>query len=111
MVYVDSRNLGYKPYIWTWLNNRPKQAEVDILKSLFDKYVEVSHIMHLHFMNTPRHSRFWGIEAAFPILIVGFSKMHQTVWKINWVVQTSSGLLSAVSVIQILALRGFPASF
>lgn len=43
MVYVDSRNLGYKPYIWTWLNKRPKQAEVDILKGLFDKYVEVSH--------------------------------------------------------------------
>ncbi|MEW5308429.1 MAG: hypothetical protein WDW38_000392 [Sanguina aurantia] len=40
MVYVDSRNLGYKPYIWTWLNKRPKQAEVDILKGLFDKYVE-----------------------------------------------------------------------
>ncbi len=38
MVYVDSRNLGYRPYVWTWLNGRTKQTEVDILKSLFDKY-------------------------------------------------------------------------
>lgn len=60
MVYVDSRNLGYKPYIWTWLNNRPKQAEVDILKSLFDKYVEVSHIMHLRFITNPRQRRVLG---------------------------------------------------
>ncbi len=38
MVYVDSRNLGYKPYIYTWLNGRPKQGEVDILRGLFEKY-------------------------------------------------------------------------
>ncbi|PNH08033.1 Dynein-1-alpha heavy chain, flagellar inner arm I1 complex [Tetrabaena socialis] len=38
MVYVDSRNLGYKPYIYTWLNSRPKQGEVDILRGLFEKY-------------------------------------------------------------------------
>lgn len=38
MVYVDSRNLGYKPYIYTWLNSRAKQAEVDILRGLFEKY-------------------------------------------------------------------------
>ncbi|GLI59150.1 hypothetical protein VaNZ11_000978 [Volvox africanus] len=38
MVYVDSRNLGYKPYIYTWLNTRIKQNEVDILRGLFEKY-------------------------------------------------------------------------
>ncbi|KXZ49756.1 DHC2 protein [Gonium pectorale] len=38
MVYVDSRNLGYKPYIYTWLNARSKQGEVDILRGLFEKY-------------------------------------------------------------------------
>lgn len=38
MVYVDSRNLGYKPFIWTWLNGRAKQSEADILRALFDKY-------------------------------------------------------------------------
>ena len=38
MVYVDSRNLGYKPYVWTWLNGRTKAAEQDILRGLFEKY-------------------------------------------------------------------------
>lgn len=38
MVYVDSRNLGYKPYIYTWLNGRTKQGEADILRGLFEKY-------------------------------------------------------------------------
>ncbi len=38
MVYVDSRNLGYRPYVWTWLNGRTKQSESDVLRSLFEKY-------------------------------------------------------------------------
>jgi hypothetical protein len=38
MVYVDSRNLGYKPYIWTWLNSRKDEEEKELLKSLFEKY-------------------------------------------------------------------------
>ncbi|GFH31853.1 uncharacterized protein HaLaN_30973, partial [Haematococcus lacustris] len=29
MVYVDSRNLGYKPYVWTWLHGRSKVTEAD----------------------------------------------------------------------------------
>ncbi len=41
MVYVDSRNLGYRPFIWRWLNARaaskPEQAEP--LRQLFEKYV------------------------------------------------------------------------
>lgn len=24
MVYVDSRNLGYKPFIWKWCNGRQR---------------------------------------------------------------------------------------
>jgi dynein heavy chain len=38
MVYVDSRNLGYRPYIWRWLNTRQAPAEADALRQLFDKY-------------------------------------------------------------------------
>ena len=39
MVYVDSRNLGYQPYVWTWLNGRSgKETETDILRTLFEKY-------------------------------------------------------------------------
>lgn len=37
MVYVDSRNLGYKPYFWRWLNSRTKQGEADTLQQLFDR--------------------------------------------------------------------------
>jgi dynein heavy chain len=37
MVYVDSRNLGYQPYVWTWLNGRAKQTEADVLRGLFEK--------------------------------------------------------------------------
>ena len=32
MVYVDSRNLGYKPYVWTWLNGRTKETEAGVLR-------------------------------------------------------------------------------
>jgi len=38
MVYVDSKNLGYQPFVWTWLNSRTKNAEADILRGLFEKY-------------------------------------------------------------------------
>uniref|UniRef100_A0A6S8LSH1 AAA+ ATPase domain-containing protein n=1 Tax=Dunaliella tertiolecta TaxID=3047 RepID=A0A6S8LSH1_DUNTE len=37
MVYVDSRNLGYKPYVWKWLNTR-KDTEADVLRLMFEKY-------------------------------------------------------------------------
>lgn len=37
MVYVDSRNLGYKPYIWRWLNTRTKPGEAEALQLLFDR--------------------------------------------------------------------------
>jgi hypothetical protein len=40
MVYVDSRNLGYEPFIWKWLRTRPKPEEATILRSLFEKYAK-----------------------------------------------------------------------
>ncbi|GMH41526.1 hypothetical protein BSKO_09436 [Bryopsis sp. KO-2023] len=39
MVYVDSRNLGYDPYIFSWLNKRQNEQERENLKLLFEKYV------------------------------------------------------------------------
>ena len=38
MVYVDSRNLGYQPYVWTWLRTRKDEDEQEALRGLFDKY-------------------------------------------------------------------------
>lgn len=38
MVYVDSRNLGYKPYFWRWLNTRIRPGEAEALQLLIDKY-------------------------------------------------------------------------
>ncbi|KAM7377518.1 hypothetical protein PAMA_014021 [Pampus argenteus] len=39
MVYNDYTDLGWKPFVHSWLDKRHK-AEVDHLKRLFDKYVE-----------------------------------------------------------------------
>eukprot|EP01028_Stygiella_incarcerata_P003072 TRINITY_DN1583_c0_g3_i1.p1 TRINITY_DN1583_c0_g3~~TRINITY_DN1583_c0_g3_i1.p1 ORF type:complete len:4602 (-),score=1271.77 TRINITY_DN1583_c0_g3_i1:125-13930(-) len=39
MVYVDPKNLGYKPFIWKWLESRQNKQQVGILKGLFDRYV------------------------------------------------------------------------
>ncbi|KAM3621055.1 uncharacterized protein V6R79_005381 [Siganus canaliculatus] len=39
MVYHDSATLGWKPFVQSWLEKRPK-AEADHLQSLFEKYVE-----------------------------------------------------------------------
>eukprot|EP00882_Tetradesmus_deserticola_P017741 GHRQ01019020.1.p1 GENE.GHRQ01019020.1~~GHRQ01019020.1.p1 ORF type:complete len:126 (-),score=49.55 GHRQ01019020.1:599-976(-) len=38
MVYVDSRNLGYKPYFWRWLNTRTRPGEAEALQQLIDRY-------------------------------------------------------------------------
>jgi dynein heavy chain len=38
MVFVDSRNLGWRPYLWRWLNGRTAPGEADALKALFEKY-------------------------------------------------------------------------
>ncbi|XP_045920170.1 dynein axonemal heavy chain 2 isoform X2 [Micropterus dolomieu] len=39
MVYNDYIDLGWKPYVQSWLDKRPK-AEMDHLKRLFEKYIE-----------------------------------------------------------------------
>ncbi|KAJ0006370.1 hypothetical protein NQD34_013643, partial [Periophthalmus magnuspinnatus] len=39
MVYNDYTDLGWKPFVQSWLDKR-KKAEVEHLKPLFDKYVE-----------------------------------------------------------------------
>lgn len=38
MVYVDSRNLGYSPYVASWLSSIANQEEQDIVRGLFEKY-------------------------------------------------------------------------
>lgn len=38
MVFVDSRNLGWRPYLWRWLNSRTSAGEADALRPLFEKY-------------------------------------------------------------------------
>lgn len=39
MVYVDPKNLGYKPYWQKWLNQRSNKSEKEDLGRLYDKYV------------------------------------------------------------------------
>ncbi|KAM9335593.1 LOW QUALITY PROTEIN: dynein axonemal heavy chain 2 [Symphorus nematophorus] len=39
MVYNDYTDLGWQPFVQSWLDKRPK-AEVDHLKRLFEKYIE-----------------------------------------------------------------------
>jgi hypothetical protein len=38
MVFVDSRNLGWRPYLWRWLTGRTTPGESDALRPLFEKY-------------------------------------------------------------------------
>jgi hypothetical protein len=38
MVFVDSRNLGWRPFLWRWLNTRPAPAEAEALRPLFERY-------------------------------------------------------------------------
>ena len=39
MVYVDPKNLGYRPYWARWCNARASEKEREELNRLFDKYV------------------------------------------------------------------------
>ena len=39
MVFVDPKNLGYRPYWQKWCNRRERRDEAECLKRLFDKYV------------------------------------------------------------------------
>eukprot|EP00210_Caulerpa_lentillifera_P005286 g5050.t1 len=40
MVYVDSRNLGYQPYIDSWLADRPHESHRSLLVGLMNKYIK-----------------------------------------------------------------------
>lgn len=40
MVYVDSRNLGFQPFIDTWLSNRALPCQKTVLEGLMKKYVK-----------------------------------------------------------------------
>ena len=39
MVFVDPKNLGYKPYWQKWCSTRERKEEAEVLNRLFDKYV------------------------------------------------------------------------
>lgn len=39
MVYVDPKNLGYKPFWQKWANDRPTKQEQDDMNRLYEKYV------------------------------------------------------------------------
>ncbi|KAJ3144485.1 Dynein heavy chain 10, axonemal [Geranomyces variabilis] len=39
MVYMDPKNLGYKPFFQRWVDSRPNKAEASVLLRLFSKYV------------------------------------------------------------------------
>ncbi|RKO94122.1 dynein heavy chain and region D6 of dynein motor-domain-containing protein [Blyttiomyces helicus] len=39
MVYMDPKNLGYKPYYQRWVNVQPSKADGDLLHRLFTKFV------------------------------------------------------------------------
>ncbi|KAJ3091962.1 Dynein heavy chain 2, axonemal [Quaeritorhiza haematococci] len=40
MIYMDYQDLGWRPYIETWLQNRTEKQSADILRRLIDKYVD-----------------------------------------------------------------------
>ena len=41
MVYNDWQDLGWQPFVWSWLNHRAKGEAilVEMLRRMFDKYV------------------------------------------------------------------------
>ncbi|KAI8922930.1 hypothetical protein BC831DRAFT_55734 [Entophlyctis helioformis] len=39
MVYMDPKNLGYRPFFQKWTNARPNKTEQDLLTKYFNKYV------------------------------------------------------------------------
>lgn len=39
MVFVDPKNLGYRPYWQRWANGRSNEAQRNALNELFDRYV------------------------------------------------------------------------
>ena len=41
MVYVDPKDIGWQPYTYRWLNSRENAAEQEVMRGLFDKYLQV----------------------------------------------------------------------
>eukprot|EP00003_Mantamonas_plastica_P006673 TRINITY_DN1548_c0_g5_i2.p1 TRINITY_DN1548_c0_g5~~TRINITY_DN1548_c0_g5_i2.p1 ORF type:complete len:3052 (-),score=1213.08 TRINITY_DN1548_c0_g5_i2:66-8516(-) len=39
MVFVDPRNLGYKPHFQSWLEARNNKTEIEVLLAFFEKYI------------------------------------------------------------------------
>jgi dynein heavy chain len=39
MVYLDPKNLGYKPFFQKWINSRTTKSEIELINKLFLKYV------------------------------------------------------------------------
>ncbi|KAI9004259.1 dynein heavy chain and region D6 of dynein motor-domain-containing protein [Gaertneriomyces semiglobifer] len=42
MIYMDYNDLGWRPYVESWLRSRPEKQSVDILRRLLDKYIPQS---------------------------------------------------------------------
>ena len=40
MVYVDPKDIGWKPFLWKWLHTREDEAEREVLSGLFDFYLD-----------------------------------------------------------------------
>jgi dynein heavy chain len=40
MVYNDWKNLGWKPFVQSWLSKRPQKKSVEPLQKMFDRFVE-----------------------------------------------------------------------
>ena len=41
MVFVDPKNLNYRPFWENWLKSRGSKFEVDLLEGYYKKYVEI----------------------------------------------------------------------
>lgn len=65
MVYVDPKNLGYKPYLDRWINSRG-ESEHEIFRELVEKYIEGAIKLIIHGM--------FGLQQVNPLRMI----IHQT---------------------------------
>lgn len=40
MVYVDPKDIGWKPFLWRWLHSRENEVEREVLQGLCDVYLD-----------------------------------------------------------------------